>query len=152
MNRRQELVISAYKAGNKEAQQAIADGNLDLAEALLGTSTQTPVIPSPAPKHMPAKEKAPVKPAAKVTPIKTPVKETPEQELARLREENAKLKAKKNGHVYLKVSEKGAVSVYGLGRFPVTLYKEQMIKLLDEGNNIREFITEHDDELKTKQD
>ena len=48
-------------------------------------------------------------------------------------------------------SEKGAVSVYGLGRFPVTLYKEQWSKLLDMAEDIRVFITEHDRELKTKE-
>jgi hypothetical protein len=53
--------------------------------------------------------------------------------------------------VTLKVSEKGGVSVYGLGRFPVTLYKEQWAKLLDMANNIRAFIVEHEAELKTKE-
>jgi hypothetical protein len=53
--------------------------------------------------------------------------------------------------VSLKVSEKGGLSVYGLGRFPVTLYKEQWIKLLDMSDEIRNFITAHDRELKTKE-
>jgi hypothetical protein len=52
--------------------------------------------------------------------------------------------------VSLKVSEKGGVSVYGLGRFPITLYKEQWTKLLDMADQIRDFITEHKSELKTK--
>ena len=52
----------------------------------------------------------------------------------------------------LKVSEKGGVSVYGLGRFPVTLYKEQWTKLLAMAEDIRAFIKEHDAELKTKDD
>ena len=52
-------------------------------------------------------------------------------ELERLRNENAALKRKSAAGIRLKVSEKGAVSVYGLGRFPVTLYKEQWLKLLD---------------------
>jgi hypothetical protein len=43
------------------------------------------------------------------------------------------------------------VSVYGLGRFPVTLYKEQWMKLLDMADEIRVFISEHDAELKTKE-
>lgn len=57
-------------------------------------------------------------------------KETPEQELARLRAENAQYKAQANRPLTLKVSEKGALSAYGLGRFPTTLYKEQWLKLL----------------------
>ena len=52
--------------------------------------------------------------------------------------------------VSLKVSEKGGVSVYGLGRFPVTLYKEQWAKLLDMADEIRAFIKAHDSELKAK--
>lgn len=50
----------------------------------------------------------------------------------------------------LKVSEKGAVSVYGLMRFPVTLYKESMLRLLDHADAIRAFIADHEDELATK--
>jgi hypothetical protein len=72
-------------------------------------------------------------------------------ELERLRAENAALKARPSrGAVSLKVSEKGGVSVYGLGRFPVTLYKEQWTKLLDMAGEIRAFLKEHDAELKTK--
>ena len=51
----------------------------------------------------------------------------------------------------MKVSEKGGVSVYGLGRFPVTLYKEQWEKLLDMSEDIRNFIRENDSALKTKE-
>ena len=72
-------------------------------------------------------------------------------ELERLREENAALKKGAARGVSLKVSEKGGLSVYGLGRFPVTLYKEQWIKLLDMSDEIRNFITTHDRELKTKE-
>jgi hypothetical protein len=72
-------------------------------------------------------------------------------ELERLREENAALKKGAARGVSLKVSEKGGLSVYGLGRFPVTLYKEQWIKLLDMSDEIRTFITAHDRELKTKE-
>ncbi|MCS6927522.1 MAG: hypothetical protein NZ578_16655 [Candidatus Binatia bacterium] len=71
-------------------------------------------------------------------------------ELARLRAENELLKARLGKKVVLKVSEKGTVSVYGLGRFPVTLYKEQWWKLLDMADEIRAFIAEHEAELKTK--
>ena len=72
-------------------------------------------------------------------------------ELERLRAENAALKARPGrGAVSLKVSEKGGVSVYGLGRFPVTLYKEQWTKLLDMADEIRAFLEAHDKELKGK--
>ena len=71
-------------------------------------------------------------------------------ELERLRKENESLKKGAARGVSLKVSEKGGLSVYGLGRFPVTLYKEQWIKLLDLSDQIKEFIKSHDAELKTK--
>ena len=51
----------------------------------------------------------------------------------------------------MKVSEKGGVSVYGLGRFPVTLYKEQWIRLLDMADDIRSFIEENESKLKPKE-
>jgi len=72
-------------------------------------------------------------------------------EVERLKAENAALKAQTTRGVSIKVSEKGGVSVYGLGRFPVTLYKEQWAKLLDIAADIRAFIKEHDAELKTKE-
>jgi len=72
-------------------------------------------------------------------------------ELERLRAENAALKARSSKAASLRVSEKGAVSVYGLGRFPVTLYKEQWTKLLDMADEIRAFIREHEGELKAKE-
>ena len=71
-------------------------------------------------------------------------------ELARLREENERLKARQNRALSLKVSEKGALSVYGLGRFPVTLYKEQWTKLLEMTDEIRAFLKENDARLKSK--
>jgi hypothetical protein len=71
-------------------------------------------------------------------------------ELERLRKENASLKKGSPKGVSLKVSEKGGVSVYGLGRFPITLYKEQWIKLLTLSEEIRSFIQTHDGELKSK--
>ena len=73
-------------------------------------------------------------------------------ELERLRAENERLKQKSNRPTSLKVSEKGGVSVYGLGRFPVTLYKEQWGKLLDMADEIRAFIKENESRLKTKGD
>jgi len=71
-------------------------------------------------------------------------------ELERLRSENEALKRSPARGTSLKVSEKGGLSVYGLGRFPITLYKEQWVKLLDMSEEIRRFLTEHDAELKSK--
>lgn len=80
---------------------------------------------------------------------------TPEElqaEIERLRAENEALKKPTTrGQMSLKVSEKGALSVYGLGRFPVTLYREQWEKLLGMGDEIRSFIQTHDSELKKKE-
>jgi hypothetical protein len=72
-------------------------------------------------------------------------------ELARLRAENEALKAQAGRGLSLKVSEKGGISVYGLGRFPVTLYKEQWTKLLDMGEDIRRFMRDNDSKLKVKE-
>jgi hypothetical protein len=72
-------------------------------------------------------------------------------ELERLRAENAALKKTSAKGLSLKVSEKGALSVYGLGRFPVTLYKEQWLKLLDLTSDIRAFIEANSSSLKTKE-
>jgi len=71
-------------------------------------------------------------------------------EIERLRAENEALK-RPRGQMSLKVSEKGGLSVYGLGRFPVTLYREQWEKLLGMAAEIRRFIEEHDHELKKKE-
>lgn len=72
-------------------------------------------------------------------------------ELERLKAENATLKARGSKGVSMKVSEKGGVSVYGLGRFPVTLYQEQWLKLLDLADDIRAFVKEHEGQLKKKE-
>lgn len=74
-------------------------------------------------------------------------------ELARLRAENEKLKSDKTkkGQISFKVSPKGGLSVYGMGRFPVTLYKEQWEKLLERKEDILEFIRDNENELKTKE-
>ena len=77
--------------------------------------------------------------------------ETLRAELERLRAENEALKQRTTRGVSLRVSEKGGLSVYGLGRFPVTLYKEQWLKLLDMADDIRAFIREHEPELKAKE-
>jgi hypothetical protein len=76
--------------------------------------------------------------------------ETLEQKVARLESENKALKGRKTGQLYLKVSEKGGLSVYGLGRFPVTLYKEQWVKLLAFADEIQKFLKENDHLLKAK--
>ena len=72
-------------------------------------------------------------------------------EIERLRAENASLKRPTRGQISLRVSEKGGLSVYGLGRFPVTLYREQWEKLLDIGDEIRNFIRDNDQALKKKE-
>ena len=72
-------------------------------------------------------------------------------ELERLKAENAALKARGAKGISMKVSEKGAVSIYGLGRFPVTLYQEQWVKLLDIADDIRAFIKENEGKLKKKE-
>ena len=71
-------------------------------------------------------------------------------ELDRLRNEVASLKKGAATGISMKVSEKGAVSIYGMGRFPVTLYKEQWLKLMDMSGEIRTFIAANDAQLKTK--
>jgi hypothetical protein len=72
-------------------------------------------------------------------------------QLEQLKAENERLKSQSGRGVSLKVSEKGGVSVYGLGRFPVTLYKEQWAKLLGMADEIRAFIKENEPKLKTKE-
>lgn len=73
-------------------------------------------------------------------------------ELERLRAENEALKNKKSGGALsMKVSEKGALSVYGMGRFPVTLYKEQWLKLLGIADELKTFIADNDSRLKNKE-
>jgi hypothetical protein len=72
-------------------------------------------------------------------------------EIERLKNENEALKTSPKTATSLRVSEKGGVSVYGLGRFPVTLYKEQWLKLLAMADDIRRFIEENAGRLKTKE-
>jgi len=71
-------------------------------------------------------------------------------EVERLRKENEALKKGASSNIRMKVSEKGAVSIYGMGRFPVTLYKEQWLKLLDMSTEIRAFIAANEAQLKKK--
>ena len=73
-------------------------------------------------------------------------------ELERLRAENTALKTRSSTGLSLKVSAKGGVSIYGLGRFPVTLYKEQWVRLLAITDDIRTFMQENEAQLKTKEE
>jgi hypothetical protein len=72
-------------------------------------------------------------------------------ELERLRAENAQLKNKDKGGLTLKVSEKGAMSLYGMGRFPVTLYKERWLHILGNASEIETFIRDNESWLKSKE-
>ena len=72
-------------------------------------------------------------------------------EIERLRAENARLKKAQHTKPAMKVSEKGALSVYGMGRFPVTLYKEQWLRLLAMAEEIKAFIQANNDNLKSKE-
>lgn len=81
-----------------------------------------------------------------------PSEEELRAEIDKLRAENEALKKPVGrGQMSLKVSEKGALSVYGLGRFPVTLYREQWEKLLGMSDQIRQFIQDNDEQLKKKE-
>ena len=71
-------------------------------------------------------------------------------EVDRLKAENERLRRQHDRVLSMKVSQKGALSVYGLGRFPVTLYKEQWTRLLDVADDIRTFLRENDARLKSK--
>lgn len=73
-------------------------------------------------------------------------------EIERLKAENENLKKKTyQGTLTMRVSEKGALSVYGLGRFPVTLYKEQWKRLLNQVDDIKKFIQDNDKLLRVKE-
>ena len=75
---------------------------------------------------------------------------TAEELKARIAELEQKLSSRKTGRLEFRVSEKGGVSVYGLGRFPVTLYYEQWMRLLGQIDELRAFIEENLSRLKTK--
>lgn len=70
---------------------------------------------------------------------------------AQLAQLQQQVKGRRKGSIDFKVSEKGAVSVYGLGRFPVTLYYEQWVRLLDQADQLREFMEENKSSLKLKE-
>ena len=61
-----------------------------------------------------------------------------------------KQQGRRTGALEFRVSEKGGVSVYGLGRFPVTLYYEQWVRLLGATDQLREFLEENKSKLKLK--
>lgn len=71
-------------------------------------------------------------------------------ELERLKAENEALKTRGSKGISMKVSEKGGLSIYGMGRFPITLYKEQWTKLLEMADDIRAFMKDNDSKLKAK--
>ena len=75
---------------------------------------------------------------------------TKEELLSRIAELEKQAKAKRSGKMEFKVGGKGGVSVYGLGRFPVTLYYEQWIRLLDVAGDLRAFLEENKSRLKIK--
>ena len=87
----------------------------------------------------------------KTTQETKPGEEDLQAELAKLRAENANLKKVSASGVSLKVSQKGALSLYGMGRFPVTLYKEQWLKILGMADAIRTFIADNNSSLKQKE-
>ncbi|HEY1271394.1 MAG TPA: hypothetical protein VGF08_05395 [Terriglobales bacterium] len=76
---------------------------------------------------------------------------TYEELKSRLAELEKQTTARAAGSLTFKVSEKGAVSVYGMGRFPVTLYYEQWVRLLEAGDKLREFLEENKGKLKLKE-
>jgi hypothetical protein len=75
---------------------------------------------------------------------------TKEELLARIAELEKQTASRKRDKLEFRVGEKGGVSVYGLGRFPVTLYYEQWIRLLDSGDALRSFLEENKSKLKLK--
>jgi hypothetical protein len=110
-------------------------------------ATTSPIIPKPNGSAQQASEMEALQQLLAVNPAM----DTPEiRELIKLRMENAKLKARLNQPLKFKVSEKQALSVYGMGRFPVTLYKEQWLRLLAASQDILDFIAEHEGEMAVK--
>jgi hypothetical protein len=75
---------------------------------------------------------------------------TYEELKARLEELEKKKTGQRSGALEFRVGEKGGVSVYGLGRFPVTLYYEQWVRLLDRAQDLRAFLEENKGRLKLK--
>ena len=79
------------------------------------------------------------------------MEENPEELKARIAELEKQLQGRRSRNVEFRVGEKGGVSVYWLGRFPVTLYYEQWIRLLDAAPDLRAFLEENKNRLKLKE-
>ena len=86
-----------------------------------------------------------------VIPVKSEAQLLMEAELDRLKAENEALRNRPVSRLSLRISEKGALSVYGMGRFPVTLYREQWEKLLGMSDEIKAFIVANSRGLKVKE-
>lgn len=123
----------------------------------LKTATEVERKPEPEPAKVVSFPKPePVTVKAEVERIESEPAKVPDYgadmaaELERLRAENEALKKRKGNGLSMRVSEKGALSIYGMGRFPTTLYKEQWLKVLDMADDIRAFIKANDAKLKGK--
>lgn len=73
-----------------------------------------------------------------------------EELMAHIAELEKRVGPRAKGSLEFRVGEKGGVSVYGLGRFPVTLYYEQWVRLLDAARDLRAFLEENKSKLKLK--
>lgn len=93
-----------------------------------------------------------VHPQASVDPVAEVERLAMQKRIAELEAENAKLRQQSQGKLTIKVSAKGAVSVYGLSKYPVTLYREQMTRLLDAKEQIEDFIKLNLGKLSSKGD
>jgi hypothetical protein len=100
------------------------------------------------PLHYPS---APFPPPCCKIPLRAHMTEPTYEEMKARLAELEKQAARRTGSLEFRVSEKGGVSVYGLGRFPVTLYFEQWTRLLDQMDNLRAFIDENKSKLKLKE-
>ena len=115
-------------------------------------TTTTPTTKKITPVTSPAPIVDPTQTAAPIVDVPTPEQSAMQAEIARLQAENAALRTSaKSQTLSLRVSDKGGVSVYGLGKFPITLYLEQWEKLLALADHIREFIKVNRHLLKTKE-
>ncbi len=115
-------------------------------------TTTTPTTKKLSPVTSPAPIAVPTQAAAPIVDGATPEQSAMQAEIARLQAENAALRTSaKSQTLSLRISDKGGVSVYGLGKFPITLYKEQWRKLLALATYILEFIDAHEGQLKSKE-
>lgn len=137
------MQLDRVQAGR--ARLAAPYGRLVTGQALRAAATPLVVLPSAAALRGYNPRPTTVPKVAAVS------EEDLQAELERLRAENERLKKSGRGKLAMKVSEKGALSVYGMGRFPVTLYKEQWLKLLSMGDEIKAFIEANNESLKSKE-